>query len=111
MMSSFRCGLQCILLIRENSVNTFPYRRVLHSKKTTTYFATRYKASTKSMTLKEEKDLMQRIKKLKASRPEAVKKAADLEQMKAENEASMAPVDGSTVEEQLTKVRMSWKIM
>lgn len=58
------------------------------------------KMSTTTMSLKEEKEFMNQIKKLKAGRPEIVRKVKEYEAMKAKVESSVAP-SALSVKEQI----------
>jgi len=63
-----------------------------------------YKMSTTTMSLKDEKALMQAIKKLKATRPEVQRKVKEYEQMKAKCESSVQ-TSGMTVREQIDQLQ------
>lgn len=62
--------------------------------------ALEYKMSTTTMSLKDEKDIMNQIKKLKAGRPELLRKVKEYENMKAKCESSVA-VNALPVKEQI----------
>jgi len=60
--------------------------------------------TTGTFSLKQEKDMMSEIKKLKAKRPEAARKAAEFAASKASAEAA-APVDGADLKTRLDEVK------
>jgi hypothetical protein len=62
--------------------------------------AIEHKMATTTMSLKEEKELMNQIKKLKAGRPEVQRKVKEYELMKAKCESSVAP-SALSVKEQI----------
>lgn len=64
-----------------------------------------YQLQTSTMSLKDEKQKMADIKSLKKKLPEAAKKAAALESLRAKNEAAQATIEGVNLEEQLSKVK------
>jgi len=63
-----------------------------------------YTMSTSSMTLKEEKDCMMQIKKLKAKKPQVIQAAKQYERMKAQCDAATAPDPTKSVDEQLNEI-------
>lgn len=70
-----------------------------------------YKMSTSSMTLKEEKDCMMQIKKLKAKKPQVIQAAKQYERMKAQCDAATAPDPSKTVDEQLADINEKMKAL
>lgn len=67
--------------------------------------------STSSMTLKQEKDCMMQIKKLKAKKPQVIQAAKQYERMKAQCDAATAPDPSKTVDEQLQEINEKMKAL